>query len=136
MVSNQNCWDYTVGTRDVRELAMNGKGKGQREEGKEDDDQVALEKKEPDHLDHNPIGRVLAKQKTLEVEQQQLGENAKISKSFCILKIFSCIFILFLDFEIPENHTYNKQNNTFNLSYAGNSSIADGCINQSLNESV
>ena len=51
-----------VGTGDGSDLAMKGKEKGLREEGKVDNDQIALEGRGPDHLDHHPLGSVLAKQ--------------------------------------------------------------------------
>ena len=51
-----------MGTGDGSDLAMKGKEKGLREEGKVDNDQIALEGRGPDHLDHHPLGSVLAKQ--------------------------------------------------------------------------
>ena len=51
-----------MGTGDSSDMAMKGKEKGLREEGKVDNDQIALEGRGPDHLDHHPLGSVLAKQ--------------------------------------------------------------------------
>jgi hypothetical protein len=72
-------------TGDSSDLAMKGKEKGLREEGKVDDDQVALEERGPHHLDHPPLGSVLAKQELHEALDWGVcgepGEEEKLERA-------------------------------------------------------
>ena len=64
-----------MGTDDDGDLAMKGKERGLREEGKDDDDKVLLVEKGTHHLDHPHLGSGLAKQEVLDGEQQHVGEK-------------------------------------------------------------